>query len=85
MDAIPSGAIHFFRHFNLVGRNFLADGQIFIGDIDIKKKPCSNRHIRNALSCVTLSAAKFFWSSTPPGKNDGITRLGGCSFSCLIL
>ncbi len=56
-DAIPSGAIQFFRHFNFVGRNFLADGQIFIGDIDIKKKPCI---IRNALTCVTLSAAKFF-------------------------
>ncbi len=53
-NAIPAGSLLFLKNCNLAETNSFGSRQIFIGDINIQDKPCSNRHIRNALNFTTL-------------------------------
>ena len=40
-----------------------SSSQIFVGEIDITKKRCSNKYIRNCMQTITLPLGQSFWNS----------------------
>ena len=52
-DAVPTGSLTHLKNCNLTETDIISSEHIFIGDINIVNKPCTNRHIRDVLNCVT--------------------------------
>ncbi|MDG2555646.1 hypothetical protein P7M41_27015, partial [Vibrio parahaemolyticus] len=61
-DAVPRGILHLLRGSGVSNQDSLSSA-IFIDGIDITKKRCSNKHIRNCLQITTLPPGQFLWNS----------------------
>lgn len=61
-DAIPRGILHLLRGSGVSNKDSF-NSAIFIEGLDITKKRCSNKYIRNCLQITTLPPGQFFWNS----------------------
>ncbi len=66
-DAVPGGVLQLLRSSGTYDFIFPTDGsfnsQIFVGEIDITKRRCSNKYIRNCMQTTTLPLGQSFWNS----------------------
>lgn len=72
-DAVPGGVLQLLRNAGIYGFHFPAAGsfnsQIFLREIDIAKRKCPNKYIRNCFQTTTLPLGQCFWNSLYGGIN----------------
>ncbi len=78
-DAVPRGILHLLRSSGVSNENSF-NSAIFINGVDITKKLCSNKYIRNCLQITTLPPGQFFWSSLYDDINWSKAWLAGERF-----